>query len=189
VTSNLRPQHCPAPHPFPASGEREIVRGIILGVLLLASPAFAQAQGREVHGEDSVFAGAGVAIAWGILKAPLEDQSQVVLRIVPLDKTFAAVRIEGVDPFTQKRDVVLNGRPLGARLEVRSLRGSFAEFPRREVHLYRTAADWQVRRPNATIYYLGVPDTTPEFTSEAALLAYLADALAKLQGAAQGRRP
>jgi hypothetical protein len=47
----------------------------------------------------------------------------------------------------------------------------------------------QARRPTATIYYLGVPDTTPEFTSEAALSAYLQDALAKVQRAAQGQRP
>ncbi len=163
--------------------------GVILGLLLRAWPAVAPGQGREVHGENSVFAGEGVAIAWGILKAPVEDQSQVILRIVPLGKSVAALRIEAVDPFTQKRDVVLDGESLGDRLDVRSLRGSFADFPRREVHLYRTAADWQARRPNATIYYLGVPDTTPEFTSEAALSAYLAEALAKVQGAAQGRRP
>ena len=163
--------------------------GVILGLLLLTWPASVPGQGREVHGENSVFAGEGVAIAWGILKAPVEDQSQVILRIVPLGERFVTLRIEAVDPFTQKRDVVLDGEPLGDRLDVRSLRGSFADSPRREIHLYRTVADWQARRPNATIYYLGVPDTTPEFTSEAALSAYLAEALAKVQGAAQGRRP
>jgi hypothetical protein len=165
------------------------LRGVALLLLLLASPIPAAGQAREVHGENSVFAGEGIAIVWGILKAPVEDQSQVILRIVPLVQPFAAVRIEAVDPFTQKRDVVLHGQPLGDRLDVRSLRGSFADFPRREIYLYRTVADWQARRPTATIYYLGVPDTTPEFTSEAAFSAYLADAVAKMQGAAPGRRP
>ena len=164
------------------------LRGVALLLVLLAGPIPVAGQAREVHGENSVFVGEGVAIAWGILKAPVEDQSQVVLRIVSLGEPLAALRIEAVDPFTQKRDVVLTEQPPGDRLDVRSFRGSFADFPRREIHLYRTAADWQARRPNAIIYYLGVPDTTHEFTSEAALSAYLHDALVKLQGS-QGRMP
>jgi hypothetical protein len=36
------------------------------------------------------------------------------------------------------------------------------------------AADWLVRKPLLTVYYLGVSDTTPEFSSWAALDAYLA---------------
>jgi hypothetical protein len=157
-------------------------------LLLLAWAAVASGQGHEVHGENSVFAGEGVAIAWGILKAPVEDQSQVTLRIVPRGRSVAVVRIEAVDPFTAKRQVVLDGQPLGERLDVHSLRGSFADFPRREILLYRTVADWRAGRPTAVIYYLGVPDTTPEFASQGALDAYLRDALATIQGG-QGRKP
>jgi hypothetical protein len=157
-------------------------------VLLLAWVAVASGQGHEVHGENSVFAGEGVAIAWGILKAPVEDQSQVTLRIVPRGQPVAAVRIEAVDPFTAKRQVVLDGQPLGNALDVSSLRGSFADFPRREILLYRTVTDWQAGRPTAIIYYLGVPDTTPEFASQSALDAYLRDALATIRGG-QGPRP
>ena len=162
---------------------------ILLALLLSAFPAAAVAQGQEIHGENSVFSGPGVAIAWGILKGPIEDESRVVVRIVPAGGTYAYVSVDGVDPFTQKRQAILDGRPLGDRLDAPSLRGSFADFPRREVQLYRTAADWQARRPAVTVYYLGVPDTTPEFASEPALLAYLAEAVAKIQGAGQGRKP
>jgi len=162
---------------------------ILLALLLFAFPIAAPGQGQEVHGENSVFSAQGIAIAWGILKGPVEDESRVVLRIVPVAGTYAYVSVDGVDPFTQKRQVILDGRPLGDRLDVASLRGSFADFPRREIHLYRTAADWQERKPATTVYYLGVPDTTPEFTSETALLTYLAEALAKIQGAGQGRKP
>jgi hypothetical protein len=183
------PPRIPLSQSSPPKGERRKVRGIVLALALFLWPAPSPGQGHEVHGENSVFAGEGVAVAWGILKAAVEDQSQVILRIVSLGEPFVALRIEAVDPFTQKRDVVLDGQTLGDRLDVRSLRGSFADFPRREIQLYRTAADWQARRPNAIIYYLGVPDTTPEFTSEAALSAYLHDALAKVQRAAQGQRP
>ncbi len=163
------------------------LKGFLPTMLLLAVAA--AGQGQEVHGENSVFSGPGVAIAWGILKGSVEDESRVILRIVPVGGAYAYVSVEGVDPFTQKRRVILDGSPLGDRLDVASLRGSFADFPRREVHLYRTAADWRGRRPAVTVYYLGVPDTTPEFTSESALLTYLAEALAKAQGTGQGRKP
>ena len=38
----------------------------------------------------------------------------------------------------------------------------------------RTEGDWRTGRFALTVYYLGVPDTTPEFTTEAALEQYLA---------------
>jgi hypothetical protein len=158
-------------------------------LILLVLPTLALSQGPEIHGENSVFAGHGVAIAWGVLKDQTEEQTQVILRIVPTDTSFAAVRIEGVDPFTQSRRVIIDGRPLHDRLDVRTPRGTFADFPRREIRLYRTDADWQAHKPSVTIFYLGLPDTTPEFTSEAALFTYLDEALAKVQGAGQGKKP
>ena len=53
------------------------------------------------------------------------------------------------------------------RLPARGRRGSL----QRAAHRGRRG---RARRPALTVYYLGVPDTTPEFTSEAALDAYLA---------------
>jgi len=49
-------------------------------------------------------------------------------------------------------------------------RASFADLPRREIHLYASAVDWRAGRRGLTVYYLGVPDTT----TEAALETYLA---------------
>lgn len=162
---------------------------LVVLLLLVVVPTLATSQGPEIHGENSVFLGHGVAIAWGVLKGPTEEQTQVILRIVPTDTSFAAVRIEGLDPFTQNRQVIVDGQPLRDRLDVRTPRGTFADFQRREIRLYRTDADWQAHKPSVTIFYLGLPDTTPEFTSEAALFTYLDEALAKIQGAGQGKRP
>lgn len=155
----------------------------VLAVALLASPALAAGQGQELHGEDSVFSGQGVAIAWGVLKGPVEEQTQVVIRIVPTCRAYAYVGVEAVDPFTRERRPVLEGRLLTNPLDVRGPRASFADFPRREIHLYRTADDWLARKPALTVYYLGVPDTTPEFTTEAALTDYLSAALQRVEGA------
>jgi hypothetical protein len=162
---------------------------LVFVLVLLMVPTLARSQGQEIHGENSVFAGHGVAIAWGVLKGATEEETQVILRVVPMDISFADVRIEGVDPFTQNRQVIVDGQPLHDPLDVRTARGTFADFPRREIRLYRNDADWQAHKPTVTIFYLGLPDTTPEFTSEAALFTYLDAALAKIRGAGQGKRP
>lgn len=164
-------------------------RGLVGALLLLATPTLTAGQGPEIHGENSIFIGQEVAIAWGVLKGATEEQTQVIARIVPRGGAFAAVRIEGVDPFTHNRHVFLDGRPLLDRLDVRTPRQTFADFPRREIQFYRADADWQARKSSLTIYYLGLPDTTPEFTSEAALSTYLDDTLAKIPGARGGTKP
>ena len=172
-----------------AAAQGGVWHRLVFVLVLLVMPTLAPGQGQEVHGENSTFAGHGVAVAWGVLKGATEEQTQVILRIVPMDMSFAVVRIEGVDPFTQNRQVIIDGRPLHDCLDVRTPRGTFADFPRREIRLYRTDADWQAHQPSVMIFYLGLPDTTPEFTSEAALFTYLDDALAKVQGAGQGKKP
>lgn len=154
---------------------------LALLLVLLAPPCPATAAGQQVHGENSVFAGHGVALAWGILKGASEEQTQVLIRIVPAGGAYTYVRLEGIDPFTQKRQEILAGQPLGRQVDVRSPRATFADFPRREIHLY-TADGWRAGQPTLTVYFMGLPDTSPEFTSEAALLAYLGDALAKAMG-------
>jgi len=132
------------------------------------------AQGAVVHGADSVFAGPDVAIVWGVLKNEAEDKTLVVVRVSNPAGRYAYLRVEGVDPFTQRRDALVEGVPLGTRADIKTSRAGFADLPRREIHLYTSEGDWRARRPSLTVYYLGVPDTTPEFTSEAALEAYLA---------------
>jgi hypothetical protein len=169
--------------------QRGVRRWLVVVLVLQVMPTLARGQSLEIHGENSVFAGQGVAIVWGVLKGATEEQSQVIARIVPTGVVFAAVRIEGVDPFTQNRHVFIDGQPLRDRLDVRTLRGTFADFPRREIQLYRTDADWKARAATVTIFYLGLPDTTPEFISEVALFNYLDEALAKIQGAGQGKKP
>jgi hypothetical protein len=101
--------------------------------------------------------GSGVVVAWGILKQPVEEESKV----------GGARRPVGPGPAAP---IVLS-QPATVELWVR--RGDFADHPRLEIHLYGRAA------PVLTVYYLGVPDTTPEFVSEALLDAYLDDAAAR----------
>lgn len=153
----------------------------LAAALLWASSGLAA----EVHGENSSFAGHGVLMAWGILKAPVEDQSRVVVRIVATDPALTHLAVDGVDPFTQQRQEMQAAQPLGRSLDVTSARGTFADFTRREFRFF-TDADRVAGRPTLVVYFMGVPDTTPEFLAEGPLARYLEETVAKLAGA--GRR-
>ncbi len=63
--------------------------------------------------------------------------------------------------------------------ELRVARTHFADFPRTELSFFDASAP--APPASLVVYYLGVPDTTPEFANEAALAAYLDDRIAKLQ--------
>jgi len=162
-------------------------QGMILvgagGVLLLVLPIPAPAAGQEIHGENSSFVGHGVAMVWGVLRGVREDDTQAVLRIAPAGGAYVAVSIDGVDPFTQVRRLLVARSLLGTSLEVRTPRETFADLPRREIHCFAGA---EAATPALTVYFMGLPDTTPEFTSEAALQTYLGETLAKLT-AVKGR--
>jgi hypothetical protein len=71
------------------------------------------------------------------------------------------------------------GGRVGGTVHLMTPRRTFQDHPRREIRLYRTESDWESDVPALTIYYLGVPDTTPEFGSESALAAYLSSAVAR----------
>ena len=137
------------------------------------------AQRPELHGERDVFTAPGVVVAWAILRGATEETTQVVLRLAATGDTYRHVAVEGVDPFSRERKTIKAGAPLTGVVDVRSPRASFADLPRREIQLYRTESDWRRGAPALTIYYLGLPDTTPELTSEAALSAYLDDAVSR----------
>lgn len=155
-------------------------RRLFLALLLWLAPSWAGGQAAEIHGEDSAFATPGVAIVWGVLRGATEEETQVVLRIVSPGSRWSHVGVEGVDPFTRARRPVVEPVTLAGPVDVSMPRASFADFPRREIMLYRSAEDARAGRPGLTVYYLGVPDTTPEFASAAALASYLAARLTRL---------
>jgi hypothetical protein len=160
---------------------------VTFSATLICVPTSGLSQGQAVHGENSSFLGNGVAMVWGVLRGKGEEDTQVILRIAPAGGAFAAVSLEGVDPFTQQRREILARRPLGNGLDVPTPRASFADFPRREIHFY-AAGGGPASGPSLTVYFMGLPDTSPEFASEAALKTYLDDTLAKLL-TGKGRTP
>ena len=153
------------------------------GMAVLALVALlAAATGRaadEVHGTSDAFAGNGVAVAWAVLRGTSDDDARVVLRIAADTKRYGALAADGVDPFSKERKPLVNRQPIGATTTVRFVRKQFAEFPRTELQFFKTGAT-QALTPELVVYYLGVPDTTPEFAAEPTLDAYLDDRMKKL---------
>lgn len=153
----------------------------VMALALLAGLAgMARAQAPEtIHGESSEFRSPTVKLVWGVLRGPSEEATQVVIRVVNSANAYQRLRVDGVDPFSKERTTQVPVQPIERQLDAAIPRARFAAHPSTEIVLFRTAADAQANRPALVVYYLGVPDTAPEFADRAALEAHLARMAAK----------
>lgn len=173
--------------------------GRLLSVLMLACAviaagpsdraAAAEAAPRAVHGSADIFAAAGVTLAWAVLRGATEAATLVVVRIAANREAFASASVVGIDPFTQREQALLPPTATAPGIDVRVPRAQFADFPRTEFRLFASASPAPNDAPKLVIYYLGVPDTTPEFASGTALETYLAARIAGAGGGAGSKTP
>ena len=147
----------------------------LLCTLMFCTFCFAQ-DTTEVHGSGDVYAAAGVTVAWAILRGADEASTHVVLRVRADPRAYAAVAAVGKNPFSGQERVVQPATPLEGSVDLRVARAQYADFPRTELRFYTAAS---AATPALVVYYLGVPDTTPEFTDAAKLDAYLTDRSAR----------
>ena len=140
-------------------------------------PLRAQPAAESVHGADSLFVSPDIAIVWAVLREPAQqtagEKATVWLRVVNRSGAFSRLSIEGVDPFTGTRERLESGVELRGEARIGADRDRFSDLPSRELHFYRSDDDWRADRPALNVYYLGVPDTTPEFGTRAAMDSYL----------------
>ena len=151
---------------------RSLLLMMLLTLLFALGTGYAQVKEEALHGADGIFVSPDVAIVWAVLKQPTGDKAAVWLRVVNSTKKFTHVSIDGVDPFTKKRERVFAGGKFDSEVRIPSDRDAFSDLPSREVHFYQSDVDWRADKRALTVYYLGVPDTTPEFTGRAALDQY-----------------
>ena len=144
-----------------------------LAVLALRGAGAAEAQ-TSVHGATSEFAHPTLKLVWAIRKDATEDATDVVIRAANVADAYRWVRVDGVDPFSKARVVLVASRPFERQADLVIRRAKFADHPSAEIHLFRTEDDLRAERPALTVFYLGVPDTTPEFTRAEAVDAHLA---------------
>jgi hypothetical protein len=103
--------------------------------------------------------------------------------------TFAALEVVGSDPFTKRERPILPVTPAGKGIDVRVLRAHFADFPRTELRLFGSATPAPDEAPKLVVFYLGVPDTAPEFPSATALETYLAARIARAREGTGSKAP
>jgi hypothetical protein len=163
----------------------------IRGLSTVAACAFAAAFGaaghaadvpRELHGSADAFAAPGMALAWGVLRGADENATTVVIRIATDPAVFSSVAVTGSDPFTAQPLVMLPMAPSAGIVNLRMPRAHFAAFPRTELRFYAPASSPAARAESLLVFYLGVPDTTPEFVDEAKLDAYLRERIGQMRG-------
>ena len=152
-------------------------------MLVFCSPTFAE-EPREVHGSSDAYSAQGVTLAWGILRGGDEASTQVVLRVVADPHVYATIAVAGKNPFSGQERVLQPATATSAGIDVRVPRPQYADFPRTEVRFYAAAS---ATAPALVVYYLGVPDTTPEFLDATRLDAYLTDRIARAR--AGGKTP
>ena len=128
-------------------------------------------QAIDVHGSSDTYAGEGVAIAWGVLRGASEASTVVVIRVAADARRYNRVEVAGIDPFTRETKIRFPVTTLVATMDIPLSRAGFADHPRTELRF--------AGPESLTVYYLGIPDTTPEFATAAALEAHLASRLAK----------
>jgi hypothetical protein len=148
-----------------------------MGSSVIAAPRVAQAQS-VVHGADSLFKAPTVKLAWAMVKGATEEATSVIVRVVNVTGAYRFVRADGIDPFTKARTTLAEARPLANRTDLSIPRARFADFPSLEIFLDATIDGLAPGRAALTVYYLGVPDTTPEFLVENDASTYLEKMLA-----------
>jgi hypothetical protein len=132
--------------------------------MLLASPAAAQL---AVHGENSIFVSPTVKLGWAVKRGASEIETLVIVRVIAMD------------PFSKDRKVFVTARPLERETDIAIPRAQFADHLSTEFHFFSSADDVTANHAALIVFYLGVPDTTPEFAGQAEAEAYLAQMLRK----------
>ena len=140
--------------------------GLFLGSPLNAEP------GTRVHGENSIFTSPSVKLGWAVKRGASETETLVIVRVIA-DASHPFIRVDGVDPFTKDRKVFVALRSLDREIDLSIPRAGFAEHPSTEIHFFASAEDATANRAKLTVFYLGVPDTTPEFAERGQAEAYL----------------
>lgn len=139
---------------------------VTLAVVSVAAPAE-----QAVHGADSIFVSPAVRLAWAVRRGATEAETLIVMRIIA-DVSYRFIRVDGVDPFTKDYKVFIATRPLDRETDLTIPRPQFVDHPSTEIRLFASADDAATNSPKLIVFYLGVPDTTPEFTGQREAEAY-----------------
>jgi hypothetical protein len=143
------------------------------------APAIGRCETKEVHGADSSFRTGPIGICWGMLRGAPDSDVQVVIRIRVLsegDSPYSDYAVQAMHPLTRVAEWTVPKRPLEKVNTAAAPRESFKNLAGRRIYFYRPAAS----EPELAVYYMGVPDTTPELPDAAQLEQYFELAFQRL---------
>jgi hypothetical protein len=120
---------------------------------------------------------------WAILKGFDEDHSWVYIRIIqsgsgPLP--FRSYSVEAIDPFSNEKEQVVEKTGWEKESLTKATRSSFKDKPGRRILFYKGGPGTQ-EKAAMTVFYMSVPDTTPEFLTEKQLEEYFGKAIERLK--------
>jgi hypothetical protein len=141
------------------------------------------AQGAEYHGADSTFQTEGLVLMWAILRGNDEASTQVVLDIVKTSAAAARYRFYSImvaDPFSGESRTEVEAARLEEKNRILRARPDFQIFSNRRILFFEDESSAELNRPQLTVFYQGVPDTSPEFNDLENLEAYFLQVLQRL---------
>lgn len=141
-------------------------------VAVLALAAHAQSA-NETHGSGDLFAAPGVTIAWAVDRSAGAAAADVVVRVSVDTKIYPWLAAVSVDPFTKDEKVRQAPTMVPGLLDVRIPRAQVGDHPHTLFRLFASEAAARAGTPALVVFYHGVPDTAPEFTTATALDTHL----------------
>jgi len=153
----------------------------MLGIVWDITPLHGQG---VIHGADSVFEKEGITILWAVLKGKTEESTWVAIKVIRSEEKpspFQFFSVEAEDPFSKTKEWVVRGVKLEKENLVRSPRSSFTDKTSRRIIFYRNQEDFLKEKATMVVFYLGVPDTSPELLSEKEMEDYFSKALQRLK--------
>jgi len=162
-----------------------VILSLIIGCLSANQEIFAEnAERREYHGADSVFQAEGIAIFWAILKGEDDEHSLVYIHLIRMDdaaKSFQKYGVLAVDPFSKEEKWIFEGKNFDEKNLLKLNRASFRDMMERRFFFYKSDEHSTARKPDMIVYYLSIPDTSPEFLEEHQIEEYFEGARKRLE--------
>jgi hypothetical protein len=143
---------------------------------------------QEVPGMSDAMSTSEIALAWAILRGPSEATTTVVVRMLSNPTQYPWMGVVAVDPFSKREQPVRATSTNPGVTDVHWPRSRSADFPRTEFRLYDSEPSAKTGTPAVVVVYLGVPDTTPEFTTDSELQRYLTDRIIRLRNQALNKK-
>jgi hypothetical protein len=103
-------------------------------------------------------------------------------------RTYTWIEVVGKDPFTQHEEPLQRATAIGGPFDLKVPRAGFADHPRTEFRFWRDRPA-PAAPPALVIYYLGVPDTTPEVVRTADLDGSLSARIVRAREESSRRAP